>query len=190
MATDSKKPKLSFAHVISENVECLAIAIVMALVLKFFLVEAYKIPSGSMQPTIMGDQETKIFDRVLVNKLVYFLREPKRWEVSVFKMPLIQTDNYIKRIVGLPGENIWVRNGDIYVTTTDTSEENIARKPNRVWNSVRKQMFPSYRQKETAENFFRATRGTQEHELRRRANRRRSQPEPRSRLYGSRLDTR
>ena len=75
---------------IMENVEALAIAIVMALILKYFLIEAYKIPTGSMQPQIMGDPPTGVFDRVLVNKLVYLLRGPERFEVVVFRKPLWQ----------------------------------------------------------------------------------------------------
>jgi len=139
--------KPTFGRAIAENIECLAIAIVMALILKFFLLEAYKIPTGSMQPTIMGLDEPKvtIFDRVLVNKMVYFLREPKRFEVVVFKMPLSQRQNYIKRLIGLPGEKVRIRDGDIFVTPPgkDLSEEEIARKPDRVWRSVRKRVIPA-----------------------------------------------
>lgn len=135
------KYRPSFVRVVLENIECLAIAVVMALVLKYFLIEAYKIPTGSMQPTIMGDKHTQIFDRVLVNKMVYFFREPRRWEVIVFKMPLSQRQNYIKRLIGLPGEQITIRNGDIFVTQ-DGGDEEVARKPDPVWRSVRKRVFP------------------------------------------------
>ncbi len=138
---------IRYLRVLAENLECLAIAIVMALILKFFLIEAYKIPSGSMQPTIMGDQDTRIFDRVLVNKLLYFLREPERWEVAVFKMPLVQRQNYIKRVVGKPGEKITIRNGDVFVQPLgqDQDAEFIARKPDQVWKSVRKEIIPDFR---------------------------------------------
>ena len=132
----------AFVRSLLENIECLAIAVVMALVLKYFLIEAYKIPTGSMQPTIMGDEKIQIFDRVLVNKLVYFFREPKRWEVIVFKMPLSQRQNYIKRLIGLPGEQMTIRNGDIFITPAGSSEERVARKPDSVWSSVRKRMLP------------------------------------------------
>jgi len=128
---------------ILENVEALAIAIVMALILKYFLIEAYKIPTGSMQPGIMGDAVPGIFDRVLVNKLVYLLRDPKRYEVVVFKNPLWQRQNYIKRLIGLPGERIELRNGDVFATPAGGGGgEAIARKPDRIWRAVRRDLLP------------------------------------------------
>lgn len=129
---------------IMENVEALAIAIVMALILKYFLIEAYKIPTGSMQPQIMGDPTTGVFDRVLVNKLVYLLREPKRYEVVVFRNPLWQRQNYIKRLVGFAGERVTIRNGDLFITPKGAGpeQERIARKPDAVWRAVRKDLLP------------------------------------------------
>lgn len=133
---DREKEKKSFALLISENIECLAIAIAMALILKFYIIEAYKIPSGSMQPTIVGNEDTGIFDRVLVNKFLYLLDKPERWNVIVFKYPLNRSQNYIKRLIGLPGEKVTIKNGDIYI------DDKIARKPEKVISSVMKQVFP------------------------------------------------
>jgi signal peptidase I len=129
---------------IMENVEALAIAIVMALILKYFLIEAYKIPTGSMQPQIMGDPPTGIFDRVLVNKLVYLLRDPQRFEVVVFRNPLWQRQNYIKRLVAFGGERVTIRNGDLFITPKGAGpeQERIARKPDAVWRAVRKDLLP------------------------------------------------
>jgi signal peptidase I len=142
-AASRDAPRPGLARAIAENVEALGIAIVMALILKYFLIEAYKIPTGSMQPGIMGDQIPGIFDRVLVNKLVYLLRDPERFEVVVFKNPLWQRQNYIKRLIGLPGERIALRNGDVFVTPPSPGgQEAIARKPDRVWRAVRKDLIP------------------------------------------------
>src|SRR5262245_51280820 len=107
----------------------------MALVLKFFLVEAYQIPSGSMQPTILGDPGTGIFDRVLADKLTTMLRPPRRWEVMIFRFPSDERALYVKRIVGLPGEKLAIRGGDIWV------DGKIARKPDPVVDSVLKDVF-------------------------------------------------
>ena len=80
-------------------------AVVMALLLKFFIVEAYKIPTGSMQPTLIGDERSGVKDRILVDKLSYVLREPRRWEVAVFRYPLDRSKNFVKRIVGVGPED-------------------------------------------------------------------------------------
>ena len=137
-APGAQRPGL--VRVVMENVEALAIAVVMALILKHFLIEAYKIPTGSMKPGIMGDQNVGIYDRVLVNKLVYLLREPRRYEVVVFKNPLWQRQNYIKRLAGFGGERIAIRNGDLFVTPPGGRDEAIARKPDDVWRAVRKDL--------------------------------------------------
>ena len=120
---------------IADQLEALAIAIAMALVLKFFLVEAYEIPSGSMQPTILGDPGTGIFDRVLADKLTTMLRPPRRWEVMIFRFPNDERALYVKRIVGLPGEKLAIRGGDVWV------DGKIARKPDPVVNSVLKDVY-------------------------------------------------
>ncbi len=116
----------------SENVEAIAISIAMALVLKFFIIEAYQIPTGSMQPTILGDAATGIKDRVLADKLITMLRPPQRWEVMIFRFPLDERRLYVKRIVGLPGETLEVKGGDLWVDGA------IARKPDHVNASVLK----------------------------------------------------
>ncbi|MBJ02340.1 MAG: S26 family signal peptidase, partial [Planctomycetes bacterium] len=67
-------------HPWRENIEAITMAIVVAILLKYFIVEAYKIPTGSMQPTLMGNTDTGVFDRVLVDKLSYHYRDPERWE--------------------------------------------------------------------------------------------------------------
>jgi len=120
---------------IADQVEALAIAVAMALVLKFFLVEAYEIPSGSMQPTILGDPQTGIHDRVLADKLTTMLRPPRRWEVMIFRFPNDERALYVKRLVGLPGEKLEILGGDLW------ADGRIARKPDPVLDSVLKDVF-------------------------------------------------
>ena len=59
-----------------DNIEAILMAIVMAIVLKYFIVEAYRIPTGSMQPTLMGNSRTGVYDRILVDKFTPVLRNP------------------------------------------------------------------------------------------------------------------
>ena len=97
-----------------DNIEAMTMAIVMAVMLKYFVVEAYKIPTGSMQPTLMGNEDTGIFDRILVDKLSFHLRDPERFEIVVFKYPLDRSKNFIKRLVGMPGEHFRIAEGDLW----------------------------------------------------------------------------
>lgn len=150
--TEKKRP---FDLALTEQLEAIAIAIAMALVLKFFIVEAYQIPSGSMQPTILGAPDAKgglfddgpfrgIKDRVLADKLCTLLRPPRRWEVMIFRFPLDERRLYVKRIVGLPGESLSIEGGDVWVQGDGDATRRIARKPDHVNESVLAEVFPEY----------------------------------------------
>ncbi|MBN2490970.1 MAG: RdgB/HAM1 family non-canonical purine NTP pyrophosphatase [Planctomycetes bacterium] len=117
-----------------EYVEAIVVALVMALILREFFFEAFKIPTPSMAPTLRGAPE--LGDRILVDKLVYRLRPPRRWEVIVFRYPLNETTNYIKRLVGLPGETVRIVDGDIWVNGE------IARKPLELQDAIWIPLFP------------------------------------------------
>lgn len=98
-----------------------AIAIGIALVIRWGLMEAYVIPSASMLPSLL------IHDHIFVNKAVYGVRvpfsekwlvkfsEPKRGEVIVFKYPVDKDIFFIKRIIGLPGDKVLYENGKLYI---------------------------------------------------------------------------
>ncbi|MEZ6017707.1 MAG: signal peptidase I [Planctomycetota bacterium] len=102
-----------------DNIEAVTVSIITIVLFKYFVLEAYKIPTGSMQPTLMGNTETGIFDRVLVDKFSPHYRELERFEVVVFKYPLNQAQNFIKRIVGMPGEELKIVDGDVWVRPND-----------------------------------------------------------------------
>ena len=76
-----------------------------------------------------ANQATFTGDRILVSKFAYDLREPKRWDVFVFKFPGNAKQNYIKRLVGLPNEIVRIRHGDIFLKDDALDEFRIARKP-------------------------------------------------------------
>lgn len=104
-----------------EYAESIAIAILIALVLRAFVVEAFKIPTGSMIPTL------EVGDHIFVNKFTYGLRvpfsnmwfaewgEPERGDVIVFRFPLDISKDYIKRVVALPGDRIRVRDKEVFI---------------------------------------------------------------------------
>lgn len=108
-------------HFWTEGWGSFAIAIGIALVIRWALMEAYVIPSASMLPSLL------IHDHIFVNKAVYGVRipfsekwlmkfsEPKRGEVIVFKYPVDKEIFFIKRIVGLPGDKVLYENGKLYI---------------------------------------------------------------------------
>lgn len=112
-----------------ENIEALVGAVVVALAFKVFFLEVSKIPSGSMQPTLMGSPEVGVFDRVLVDKLTYNWREPKRFEVVVFQHPLMRSLTMVKRLVGMPGEELKIEDGDLWVRADAQAEWRALRRP-------------------------------------------------------------
>ncbi|WP_227766682.1 signal peptidase I [Zhaonella formicivorans] len=101
----------------AELLESIAIAVILAFVIRIFLFQPFYIPSGSMEPTLM------IGDRIIVNKITYRFSEPKRGDVIVFKYPLEPKRDYIKRVVGLPGETLEIKDGTLYINDRPTPEE-------------------------------------------------------------------
>jgi signal peptidase I len=106
---------------IREYIEAFIIALILALIIRAIIIQAYKIPSGSMKPTLL------IGDHILVNKFIYgwnypFTRKkictfktPKREDIIVFVCPVDKKKDFIKRIIGLPGEKIQIKNKIIYI---------------------------------------------------------------------------
>lgn len=105
----------------AETAESVFPVLLLVLVLRSFVYEPFQIPSGSMMPTLL------VGDFILVEKFAYSLRdpvwrkelvkidEPKRGDVVVFKFPLNPEIDYIKRIIGMPGDRIIYRNQTLYV---------------------------------------------------------------------------
>lgn len=123
-------------------------ALLIAFLVRTFLFQPFNIPSGSMYPTL------KIGDYLFVSKLSYgygpysfnfaisplgikigpvnftgrivFPAEPKRGDVVVFKLPTDNETDYIKRVIGLPGDHIQVREGVLYINGTEVKRERVA----------------------------------------------------------------
>jgi signal peptidase I len=180
---EPKKPlakRKDRAAEIANTFEWLITAFILAFVFRAFVMEAFRIPTGSMADTLKGahfrlrcpqcgyaydhgfvpqvyglpedtvppmpvpirqqtrcpscgfytpaNEEVAVAngDRILVLKCIYQFLDPKRWDVIVFKNPINPTENYIKRLIGLPGDTIEINDGDIYINGL------IARKPPEV----------------------------------------------------------
>jgi signal peptidase I len=126
---------LGFARksTIREYSESIGVAVAVALLLRAFVVEAFQIPSGSMIPTL------EVGDHIFVSKFAYGLsipftntkilefRQPERGDVIVFKYPLDPGTDYIKRVVGLPGDVVEVRQETVYINGRAVPREHIAK---------------------------------------------------------------
>lgn len=176
-------PKKDRAAEIANTFEWLITAFILAFVFRAFVMEAFRIPTGSMADTLMGahfrvgcpqcgyryahgfvpqrfqlaqdtmpgqrvplplvrcpscgcllrDSDSSPLklpvdngDRILVLKCLYQFAEPRRWDVIVFKNPLNPAENYIKRLIGLPGDKIEIVDGDVFIN------DRIARKPAKI----------------------------------------------------------
>lgn len=107
-----------------ENIEAILIAVVLALFIRYFVVQAFKIPSGSMEPTLL------IGDHILVNKFIYgitfpFLgkkalqfKKPERGDVIVFVYPVDPSKDFIKRVIAVAGDTISIKDKKIYINDT------------------------------------------------------------------------
>lgn len=99
------------------NMEAMVSAFIVAMVIRTYLVTPFKIPTSSMFPTLVGDPKTG--DRILVNRFTYFFKEPERGDIVVFKTRgiegLEQNLDYIKRLVGLPGETLYIKDDRLYI---------------------------------------------------------------------------
>ncbi|MGO9872590.1 MAG: signal peptidase I [Acidimicrobiia bacterium] len=102
-----------------EWVGLVVLALIIALLIKTFLFQAFYIPSESMVPTL------KVHDRVLVNKLSYKLHDVHRGDIIVFKAPPGSDpgiDDLVKRVVGLPGETVSGHGGHVYINNKELPE--------------------------------------------------------------------
>lgn len=97
------------------NVAAWTAIIAAILAIRIFLFDVFYIPSGSMEPTLRGSDNPLLRDYVLVNKRAYSSTAPERWDVVVFRSPEPTPDHprMIKRVAGLPGERVLIRNGDL-----------------------------------------------------------------------------
>jgi len=135
--SSSEDPNRSIRWVV-ENLEVLAGGVLVALLVNFFCMGVFRIPTPSMEPTLVGREVEG--DRILVDRSVYQLEDPQRWDVVVFRYPLKKSENYIKRLVGLPGEEILLAGGNVYVKEGTVFQ--VARKPEDVQEALWQEIFP------------------------------------------------
>jgi signal peptidase I len=115
LPADAPLPPPRSTRWLREAIIVVLVAVVVAVLLRTFVVQTFFIPSGSMEPTL------QIGDRILVNKLSYHLHGVGRGDIVVFSRPPTENcggpevNDLVKRVIGLPGELISLSGGDVYV---------------------------------------------------------------------------
>ncbi|MDO9111037.1 MAG: signal peptidase I [Desulfatirhabdiaceae bacterium] len=117
----SKDTRIQTKSRLRENVEAIVVAIILALFIRTFIVQAFKIPSGSMKETL------QIGDHILVNKFIYGvklpylqstlipIKNPSTGDIVVFEFPEDKDKDFIKRVVGVAGDVVDIRNKQVWV---------------------------------------------------------------------------
>ncbi|MDR3628723.1 MAG: signal peptidase I [Desulfocapsaceae bacterium] len=112
-----------------EYTETIVGALALAFLLRTFIVQSFEIPSGSMENTLL------VGDYLLANKVIYGMkmpwsatrilkvRDPQRGDIVIFRFPLDRSQDYIKRVVGVPGDEIQIRDKQVYVNGIPSKDE-------------------------------------------------------------------
>ncbi len=135
-----KKQKSS----LRENIEAVIIAVIIAMFIRTFIVQAFKIPSGSMLETL------QIGDHILVNKFIYgikipftdgsvlvSIKDPKKGDIVVFKYPEDPSKDFIKRVIATEGDTLEIINKKLYVNDKlVTGEQYAIHKSNKIYSAM------------------------------------------------------
>lgn len=116
-----------------EGLQTIGLSVILAFGIRHFVAEARYIPSGSMEPTL------QINDRLVVEKVSYYINPPQRGDIIVFYPPenlfpkSKRRDAFIKRVIGLPGDQVEITDGRVYVNGEPLEEGYIKAPPNYEW---------------------------------------------------------
>ena len=104
----SKKSSTSWQDAASDWLISIIVAVALAFCIRTFLVEPYMVEGSSMYPTL------KHHERLIVDKLSYFITDPKKGEIVVFRYPKDETRDFIKRVIAVGGDTIEMENGKVF----------------------------------------------------------------------------
>lgn len=109
-----KKEKRPFWRELVNNLILIGCVVLSVIILEKFVFVNATIPSQSMENTIM------VGDRVFGNRLAYVNSEPERYDIIIFRYPDDESQLFIKRVIGLPGDTIDIRDGEVYINGSET----------------------------------------------------------------------
>lgn len=124
-----------------ENLEAIVVAVILALFIRTFVVQAFKIPSGSMKDTLL------IGDHILVNKFIYGvkapfigktiipIKNPQRGDIIVFEFPEDPSKDFIKRVIGVPGDTIQIKNKKLFINGEPTDNPHGVFKDSKIYDA-------------------------------------------------------
>jgi signal peptidase I len=129
---DAPPPDVQVENPWVEGVKTIALAAVLAVTIRVFVAEARWIPTGSMEPTL------EINDRLIVDKVSYKFGGPRRGDIVVFNpTPVLEQqkfkDAFIKRVIGLPGEKVEVKDGTVFINDQAIAENYMKERPDYAW---------------------------------------------------------
>jgi signal peptidase I len=125
---ESSAPREKKKSKIREYIEAIIFAVLIALAITTFVVKTYKIPSGSMKPTLL------VGDQIMVNKFIYGVKipyfrktiipiaDPQRGDIVVFIFPVDRSKDFIKRVIGLGGDKIEIKNKKIFINSKEHTD--------------------------------------------------------------------
>ncbi len=94
-------------------IKTIVLAVLIAVGINAFVIVNATVPTGSMENTIMPG------DRIMALRLTYYFSHPQRGDIAVFKYPDDESVLYVKRVIGLPGETVEIRDGKVYIDGSD-----------------------------------------------------------------------
>lgn len=115
-AAAAKEQETTILYELLSYIKLLAIAIVVALIVNNFIIVNAEVPTGSMNNTIMEG------DRLIGFRLAYLFSSPKRGDIIIFKYPDDETENFVKRVIGVPHDTVLIENGIVYVNSEQIDE--------------------------------------------------------------------
>lgn len=114
---DEEEDEVNWVQEIKSILSTIVVTIVIVFLLKTFIIINASVPTGSMENTIMPG------DNILGLRIAYLLEEPERGDVIFFYFPDDETQKYVKRIIGLPGEKVYINDGKVYINDSEVPLE-------------------------------------------------------------------